>query len=308
MSPFTKSWLAPVVIGVLLGVGATPWAAQLSATPLPGIRVPTPEVAALNTAAVSAEPLVPEMAGQACPNDMVLVEGRFCPKLRYVCHTGVDETQRCASEYQKGVPCHGTEDFRRYCIDRYEWPNRKGESPDVWVSWHEAKDKCAERGKRLCRRSEWVMACEGPKRVPFPWGFQRYPSPCNIDRKPIPFDLDKLQDEATRQQEIERLYQAYPSGARPECKSDYGVFDMTGNVDEWTDNTTDNPDTRYPSSLNGGWWGPVRNTCRLTTKAHGPSFHFYQIGFRCCKDTGDDVDVPPPRLWVDEAGGFKRAN
>ena len=307
MSPYTKSWLSPIVIGVILGTLATPFAAQLSAATLVGMRAPTTELVAQNTAAISAETLAMPVEPKACPADMVLVEGQFCPQLRYVCHTGVDETQRCATEYQKGVPCHGQEDFRRFCIDRYEWPNRKGESPTVWVSWADAKRKCSERGRRLCRRSEWVLACEGPKRVPFPWGFQRYPTPCNIDRRPIPFDLKKLENEETRQDEIKRLYQAYPSGARPECKTHYGVFDMTGNVDEWTDNTSDNPDTRYPSSLNGGWWGPVRNTCRLTTKKHGPSFRFYQIGFRCCKDTEDDVDVPDPRVWVDEAGGFKRA-
>lgn len=298
-----------MVIGAVLGAGATPWAAQLSAAAAVGVRVPAPVLGAETMAAISAEPMVePDAQPQACPSDMVLVEGSFCPTLRYICQSGVDETQRCATEYQKGVRCYGNQDFRRYCIDRYEWPNKLGESPEVYASWHEAKDKCAARGKRLCRRSEWTLACEGPNRVPFPWGFKRQPSPCNIDRKPVPFELDTLENEDTRREEIERLYQAYPSGARERCQSHYGVFDMTGNVDEWTDNTADNPDTKFPSTLNGGWWGPVRNTCRLTTKSHAPSFRFYQIGFRCCKDTGDDVEVAPPRPWIDEAGGWKRAN
>jgi hypothetical protein len=74
---------------------------------------------------------------------------------------------------------------------------------------------------------------------------------------------------------------------------------MAGNVDEWTDNLADDPETDQPSSLNGGYWGPVRNTCRLSTKTHGPKFKFYQVGFRCCSDTIDGVPTPPPRPFID---------
>lgn len=40
---------------------------------------------------------------------------------------------------------------------------------------------------------------------------------------------------------------------------------------------------RYASHLKGGWWGPVRNRCRPMTAEHGPSFSYYNVGFRCCK-------------------------
>jgi hypothetical protein len=42
----------------------------------------------------------------------------------------------------------------------------------------------------------------------------------------------------------------------------------------------------------------VRNTCRLTTKTHGPEFQFYQIGFRCCADPTDGISTPlsPPAV------------
>jgi hypothetical protein len=239
------------------------------------------------------------VARAACPPDMALVEGLFCPALPYTClRTTGSVGYRCA-EYARGSRCLEAQDYRRYCIDRYEWPNRPGENPLVYVDWSEAKALCASAGKRLCRRSEWILACEGPKRLPYPWGFVRQPSPCNIDRATIPFDVEAMMDEATREGELSRLWQADRIGSHPDCVSAFGAYDLSGNVDEWTDDLLDNPASKHPSTLNGGYWGPVRNTCRLTTKGHGPTFRFYQVGFRCCADTVDGVPVPPPKPFVE---------
>jgi formylglycine-generating enzyme required for sulfatase activity len=231
---------------------------------------------------------------------MALVEGEFCPVLPYACLEHNDELGYRCAEYARGMRCGAKPDARRYCIDRHEWPNQPGAQPQVFVDWYEAKASCATAGKRLCRRSEWILACEGPKRLPYPWGFLRQPSPCNIDRAAIPFDLAALAREPTRQLELSRLWQADPIGSHPDCVSAYGGYDMSGNVDEWTDNQADNPATRFPSTLNGGYWGPVRDTCRLTTRKHGPRFRFYQAGFRCCSDTVDGLVPPPPAPFVED--------
>lgn len=235
-------------------------------------------------AVAAAEPSGP------CPEDMVYVDGWYCPVLPYVCRRYVDEAEYRCAEYVRERRCLGDPERRRFCIDRYEWPNRVGEAPRVYVSWHEAKQACRSVDKRLCRRSEWVLACEGPKRLPYPWGYVRQPSPCNIDRAPVPFDVGAMMDERDRDQELDRLWQADRIGAHPNCVSSYGVADMAGNVDEWTDNRADDPSTDHPSTLNGGYWGPVRDTCRLTTTKHGPEFRFYQVGFRCCRKVGDGGD------------------
>ncbi len=132
-----------------------------------------------------------------------------------------------------------------------------------------------------------MLACEGPKRMPYPYGFVRQPSPCNIDRGSVPFDLEAMLNPDTREAELLRLWQADPIGSHPACVSPYGAYDMSGNVDEWTDNQGDDPTAIGVSTLNGGYWGPVRDTCRLTTRAHGPTFRFYQVGFRCCSDAID---------------------
>lgn len=324
-----------VVLSVAIGslVGATLLAVRYAPAPERGTTAPAPpakagsapvEPAGAAPAPVSAvdagpssAPSAPSQVGRdarfdgpaaACPADMVLVEGGFCPRVAYACVRHADESRYPCAEFRRGERCLGPTDPRRYCIDRHEWPNRVGENPAVYVDWHEAKAQCASLGKRLCRRSEWILACEGPKRLPYPWGFVRQPSPCNVDRAPIPFDVEALENVDERELELARLWQADRIGSHAACVSSFGAYDMAGNVDEWTDNLADDPHTRHPATLNGGYWGPVRDTCRLTTKKHGPTFKFYQVGFRCCADTNDGVLVPPPAPFVepeedDEAGG-----
>lgn len=239
------------------------------------------------------------VAKAACPPGMAFVEGEFCSALSYACVRRPSEASYRCAEYARGSRCFGELDHRRFCVDRWEWPNRVGENPLVYVDWNEARALCSGVGKRLCRRSEWILACEGPKRLPYPWGFVRQPSPCNIDRATVLFDVEAMMNEATREGELARLWQADRIGSHPDCVSAYGAYDLSGNVDEWTDDLADNPSSKHPSTLNGGYWGPVRNTCRLTTTSHGPSFKFYQVGFRCCADTIDGVVVPPPRPFVE---------
>jgi hypothetical protein len=254
---------------------------------------PLPAWLGIDTAPLVALELVKDLP-DPCPSGMTLVDGDWCPTFGYACQRYVlkDDTYRC-SEYARLGSCRVPQEPRRYCIDLYEWPNLVGENPRVYVSWYQARDLCAAVGKRLCRRSEWTMACEGPKRLPYPYGYVRQPSPCNIDRSPVAFDVGAMIDPSTRDEELSRLWQADPIGSHPACVSAWGVFDMTGNVDEWTDNQADDPHATKVSTLNGGYWGPVRDTCRLATSSHGPSFEFYQAGFRCCADAADGVETPP---------------
>jgi formylglycine-generating enzyme len=298
--------LVSVVAGLLVG-GLAVLATRLPLSRLASQRTDAPapprvsdERAAATPVETSspAPPSAPETPA-ACPPEMTLVEGLFCPKLPYRCGRRSSELGHGCAEYVRGVPCEGEPDPRRYCIDRHEWPNRIGVEPRVYVDWFEAKALCQSAGKRLCRRSEWILACEGPKRLPYPWGFVRQPSPCNVDRAAIPFDVNAMLDDRTRDEELARLWQADAIGSHPDCVSAFGAYDLAGNVDEWTDNLADDPATDRPSTLNGGYWGPVRNTCRLTTKSHGPTFTFYQAGFRCCGDTQDGVEVAPPRPFVE---------
>ena len=171
----------------------------------------------------------------------------------------------------------------RFCIDRFEYPNRRNDFPVIDVSWRESVALCAAEGKRLCSEDEWTFACEGEEATPYPTGYTRGANECVIDRPWRKVDERALlpRDSRAAIVEIDRLWQGERSGSHATCRSQFGVYDMTGNVDEWTSSVDSQ---ERPSIMKGGYWGPVRARCRSSTRAHEPNFSFYQQGLRCCRD------------------------
>jgi formylglycine-generating enzyme len=236
-----------------------------------------------------------EQTGGSCPIGMVEVRGRMKvdPAPYYLealqalsCHRWLnrDFPERCGEfDRAKWLALLAPIDTvgMTYCIDRYEYPNTKGQFPWVFVTWTEAADLCADQGKRLCTEDEWTLACEGEEAWPYPYGYTRSEDACLIDRPARAYDESAWSDRSSvaAMMELDRVWQGEPSGSRAACRSPFGVYDMTGNVDEWTVSTASRG---YRSILKGGYWGQVRNRCRVSTRAHGESFAFYQQGFRCC--------------------------
>jgi sulfatase modifying factor 1 len=180
-------------------------------------------------------------------------------------------------ELSRGLPTRSL----HFCIDRFEYPDRRGEYPLVMVKWGEAAGHCADAGKRLCTEDEWTFACEGEEALPYPTGYVRDAQACVIDR---PWRVVHLEVFGARTgpgvlRELDALWQGEPAGSHPRCRSPSGALDMTGNVDEWT--TTSRP-VGLRSILKGGYWGPIHARCRTSTRVHNEDFYFYQIGFRCC--------------------------
>jgi len=198
--------------------------------------------------------------------------------------------ERCAAydenrwlELSKDLPTREM----HFCIDRFEYPNREGDYPVIAVTWSEAVALCEDRGERLCSEEEWTFACEGEEAQPYPDGFVRDPTACVIDRPHRDVDEGALGDResAATLIQLDRLWQGEASGSRPRCRSPFGVYDMTGNVDEWTRSVRSEG---RPSILKGGYWSPVRTRCLPSTRAHGDGYYSYQQGLRCCTD--------PPKL------------
>lgn len=231
-----------------------------------------------------------------CLPGMVDIKGKFRQTgmgdelQKSICSNWInrDFPERCASfdkaKWQALRDKLTTKDMH-FCIDRFEYPNRKGEYPVIYVDWNESNKICESQQKRLCTEDEWTFACEGEEALPYPYGYDRDKDACLVDKPWRAFDPASYggnKDKIIR--ELDKLWQGVPSGSLAKCKSPFGVYDMTGNVDEYTKSLSP---TGSPAILKGGYWGPVRTRCRPSTRAHGPEHAFYQQGFRCCKAAGD---------------------
>ena len=226
-----------------------------------------------------------------CPSGMQHVKFDYCPELNRRCldkeYDKPNHITICNRFAQEKPECRAARVPLDFCIDDFEYPNRAGAKPPVMLNFYEASGLCAAEQKRLCYESEWVAACEGPDEKPFPYGYVRSSEQCNFDNRWVDPHLDRVyaKDPEIARAELARLDRSLPSGQKAGCVSDYGVYDLTGNVDEWTLADYDRPREHAKfAALKGGAWGHVRNACRPVTTSHVPEFRYYFIGFRCCSE------------------------
>ncbi|HMJ13526.1 MAG TPA: SUMF1/EgtB/PvdO family nonheme iron enzyme [Polyangiaceae bacterium] len=286
---------------------------------------PTPAPAAESSAEPSpqAAPQDEKTAGSkdagACPSDMKFVAGEYCADTEHNClKSWYDKSNKktVCELFAPPTKCVGSKAKKRFCIDTYEWPNVKGERPEVMNRFHQAQIKCAAVGKRMCTESEWTMACEGPEMKPFPYGYERDTNKCHGD---MMWDGPNMPKVAKRDpNELARLWRGVRSG-QPECVSDYGVYDLPGNADEVVASETFDAGWKgkFDSVHSGGpWYKGVRNQCRPKIYTHDEGFYYYFLSFRCCSEPdGKPTDPRTPRQikgdWkiekVERSAGFSVA-
>jgi len=297
---FSKAWLIVVVtlgISVLAAVDVRSRPGRRDTGTRPATAGPggVPALTqGLPPSAFASTPQARATISPSCSSDMIEVTGNYCPASEQICEDYISEKRDRCERFRTTVQCIGKPEPKNYCIDRFEYPNELGQWPLVAVTWDDAQNICSKEGKRLCTEEEWTLACEGPERKPYPFGYTRDRTACNFDKPYIMPDNFAFDDPRTRAAEIARVSQSEPSGSRARCVSDYGVYDLTGNVDEWVFNGHGSPQgPEFRSGLKGGYWGPVRNRCRPMTTDHNQWHRGYQIGFRCCNDVGGTVRAPP---------------
>ena len=249
---------------------------------------------------------------EGCSADMVLVHGNYCPDVNQICLEHHDEynrdeakkkdkldrgeasekstvSERCL-RYKEPSECLSKQRRPlRFCMDRYEWPNQKGELPSLLISWTDARKECEKIGKRLCTEEEFNFACEGEAMLPYTYGYARDATKCNIDRQYRKREKKLLKYESCLKKpecknELAKLDQRLPAGSLAQCVSPFGAYDLNGNINEWVFRPKEKPPNR--SGLKGGWWGPVRGRCRPTVGFHKEDDYGYEEGFRCCQDAG----------------------
>lgn len=189
--------------------------------------------------------------GQKCPEKMALVDGRVF-----------------ITEKDGGIPKEVS--VKTLCIDKYEATQRQyqsimGDNPSHFggvksrpvenVSWYQAKEYCQRLGKRLPTEWEWENAASSKTGTKYYWGNE--------------FDSDFAWFVGNSSSRTNPVGQKKPNPI--------GLYDMTGNVWEWTASGEQN--IKY---LRGGSWNTYAGGMRINDRRRSdPSFASSTYGFRC---------------------------
>jgi hypothetical protein len=165
---------------------------------------------------------------------------------------------------------------RALCVDRFEASrgdgnvaeSRVGVAPWTRVSLEEAMAACENAGKRLCTRDEWIAACRGPEDTDFPYGGFYVYEACNGDGV------------ATA---------PAATGSYEDCEGGFpGLFDLSGNVEEWVSTPAEPPDpdggTLFYHPLGGSFQASAEQLECTPRGSGGYAAHMRMpdLGFRCC--------------------------
>ena len=129
----------------------------------------------------------------------------------------------------------------------------------VDISWYEAEAYANWAGKRLPTEQEWERAARGDTdRCEYPWGDEFELRRTNVDGE---------------------IGWTTPVGSYPDGVSPYGLYDMAGNVWEWTDSFYDNRLSNRV--LRGGSWFNSRANARCSQRHwNEPQSRYLDVGVR----------------------------
>jgi sulfatase modifying factor 1 len=155
--------------------------------------------------------------------------------------------------------------------------------PQGYISQVQAASACAAVNKSLCTDAEWIAACRGSSRTSFPYGNTELLGTCNDhrDRHPAAEYLESRSTSVFGKLEHPCINQVpdslLPTGTKKDCVTPEGVYDMVGNLHEWTASTR--------ATFRGGYYVDTQlngHGCDYVTNAHERTYWDYSTGFRCC--------------------------
>ncbi|MEW6568448.1 MAG: SUMF1/EgtB/PvdO family nonheme iron enzyme [Chloroflexota bacterium] len=153
--------------------------------------------------------------------------------------------------------------------------------PMVQVTWFGARAYCKFYGWRLPIELEWEKAARGTDGRPYPWGEGIQPALANYYHSHDPFEPDPQRTGDTTPVGFYNgsTYDGFTT--RPSA-SPYGLYDMAGNVWQWTADVFEGSHYR---ALRGGSLADYDYNLRLWTRnSAGPDYHSPSVGFRCARD------------------------
>jgi formylglycine-generating enzyme len=217
------------------------------------------------------------LPGASCPREMANIDDRFCidrweGSLVEVMTDGHDVPWPPFGPIEQG-----------HALRAVSAPNVY---PQAYISGAQAARACAAAGKRLCAPVEWRKACMGPKQTTFGYGAERVTGRCNdAGYSPMMRLFPQVTTSWTlvgmtemNDARLNQLDQTLsPTGSHDQCTNDYGVYDMVGNLHEWTNDPN--------GTFQGGYYLDTHKNgdgCSYRTVAHEFTYHDYSTGFRCC--------------------------
>jgi hypothetical protein len=247
-------------------------------------------------------------AGDASAGPRVVNSSGSCP---FVCRDDyIPQANLTAAEEPGSGGCPaGMTLAGTFCVDRFEaslvrvsdgapWPpfvnpgtavvravSVRDAVPQGYINMVQAQSACQRSGKRLCTDTEWLRACRGLDNWTYPYGPTVQPGVCNDNRAVHPaveyfgttdpwiwseLDhpcLNQLPDSLDR------------TGRNGGCVTPEGVYDMMGNLHEWTADPA--------GTFRGGYYVDTvinGSGCLYRTTAHDGNHWDFSTGFRCCAD------------------------
>ena len=153
--------------------------------------------------------------------------------------------------------------------------------PMTMVSWFGAWGYCQYNDWRLPTEMEWEKAGRGTDTRPFPWGFEIQRENANFYASRDPFeDMSSYGSRTTPVGFYNgKTYDGYTTLDSP---SPYGLYDMAGNVWQWTGDVYEGMHYRF---MRGGSKDTYDMDLRLWVRNNAtPTYFSPGVGFRCASD------------------------
>ena len=194
----------------------------------------------------------------------------------------IDKYEVTNAQYKKFIDETGRRSPSHFRNRTY--PEGKVDHPVTFVTWEDATAYCDWAGKRLPTDKEWEKAARGTDGRTYPWGNE--------------FKLENG-NTPLRWESFGKFGDTMPIGSFDGGLSPYGLFDMSGNVWEWTsswykaypNNKTfsESYGERYKTLKGGSWFDCSFYKCGISAPVYNRAFFAKKVkndtfGFRCASD------------------------